>query len=357
MTIFADDGATSIAAGGLVARRETRIVMAKEVLSITTAKIVVDYDFRNDTAEDVTTEVAFPVPPYEFGPDLHNISAASFQSFKLWIDGKRATYEVEPKATLKGKDVSAILRANKVDIATCGHFRPADSGNTRMDSSRDFDRLAPSKKSMLIKQGLFQDGASRDCQWTASLNYFWKQTFPAHSVVRIRHEYSPVIGFDQVAAESFDSLLNIRHSTESSDQISTKQDSEESASVRGFCPTNTMLQELSQSFHHQDQVEKFNHPDSFGFIGWVQSIDFILTTANTWQRPIEDFTLIIERPKVERGERKLVSLCAPGKIEKLDADHFQLHLINFIPKDELHIGFFGVPAKLAQRAMTAAPNK
>jgi hypothetical protein len=32
VSILADDGAASIAAGGLVPRRETRIVMAKEVL-------------------------------------------------------------------------------------------------------------------------------------------------------------------------------------------------------------------------------------------------------------------------------------------------------------------------------------
>ena len=66
---LADDSAASIAAGGLVARRETRIVMAKEVLRISPNKVVVDYDFRNDTDQDVTTEVAFPVPPYSYGPE------------------------------------------------------------------------------------------------------------------------------------------------------------------------------------------------------------------------------------------------------------------------------------------------
>src|ERR1035441_1123966 len=73
-TVFADDSAVAIATGGLVPRRETRIVMAKEVLQISNKKVVVDYDFRNDTDQDVTTEVAFPIPPYanEFadGPAL-----------------------------------------------------------------------------------------------------------------------------------------------------------------------------------------------------------------------------------------------------------------------------------------------
>jgi Domain of unknown function (DUF4424) len=78
-------------------------------------------------------------------------------------------------------------------------------------------------------------------------------------------------------------------------------------------------------------------------------VDFILTTANTWQRPIEDFTLIIERPPVAKGEQTLISFCSPGPVEKLDADHFQVHLTNFVPTAELHIGFFGLPeAKTAK---------
>jgi hypothetical protein len=87
MPALADDSAASIAAGGLIPRRETRIVMAREVLQISLKKIVVDYDFRNDTAEDVTTEVAFPVPPYRNG-DSSDIQEDSFQSFRLWVDGK-----------------------------------------------------------------------------------------------------------------------------------------------------------------------------------------------------------------------------------------------------------------------------
>jgi len=60
-----DDGAASIRAGGLVLKREARITMAKEVLRIGWNSVAVDYEFRNDTDEDVTTEVAFPIPPYK----------------------------------------------------------------------------------------------------------------------------------------------------------------------------------------------------------------------------------------------------------------------------------------------------
>ena len=82
VSVLADDSAASIAAGGLVPRRETRIVMAKEVLRISDKKVVVDYDFRNDTDEDVTTEVAFPIPPYQTNSSKET-AEQSFLSFRL----------------------------------------------------------------------------------------------------------------------------------------------------------------------------------------------------------------------------------------------------------------------------------
>ncbi len=48
--VYADDDAASIAAGGIVVmKHEPRIVMAKEVLNISPKKVIVDYDFRNDS--------------------------------------------------------------------------------------------------------------------------------------------------------------------------------------------------------------------------------------------------------------------------------------------------------------------
>ena len=69
-----------------------------------------------------------------------------------------------------------------------------------------------------------------------------------------------------------------------------------------------------------------------------------------------DFTLIVERPKAESSGKTLISFCSPanGKIEKLDADHLKVHLTNFVPASELHIGFFEIP--LAQTTQSAAKN-
>jgi hypothetical protein len=80
-------------------------------------------------------------------------------------------------------------------------------------------------------------------------------------------------------------------------------------------------------------------------------VDFILSSANTWKRPIEDFTLLVERPKAEHVGKVFISLCSPddGVVEKTEVNLFQIHLTHIVPVSELHIGFFEVPQAKAAR--------
>jgi hypothetical protein len=74
-------------------------------------------------------------------------------------------------------------------------------------------------------------------------------------------------------------------------------------------------------------------------LAWV---DFILTTANTWKTPIEDFTLIVERPHAKDARQNYVSFCWDGPVAKIDADHLSAHTQNLVPKKELRIGYITV---------------
>jgi len=330
----ADDSAASIAAGGLVARRETRIVMAKEVLRISPAKIVVDYDFRNDTDQDVTTEVAFPVPPYGYGPESPDISDASFSGFQLLVDGKTVDYQAEAKATLNGKDVTAILTADKIDIASFGHLKETDGNNPAIHTP-DVERLPKAEQQRLVKLGLFdaEDGWGL---WSVQLKYHWTQTFPAHSTVHIQHQYTPVEGSELML---LDTLKNVSgHMQPTGDADTVKYDLEDMQRLEALCPDPSfvtgMIRQMDSSLPGFGQ---YAHPH------WV---DFILTSANTWKQPIEDFTLIVKRGKPEEENTKAaVSFCPPqnAPVEKLDADTFQVHLTNFVPQAELRIGYFDVP--------------
>ena len=331
---LADDSAASIAAGGLVARRETRIVMAKEVLRISPNKVLVDYDFRNDTDQDVTTEVAFPVPPYSYGPENPDITDASFSDFKLLIDGKTVAYQAEAKATLEGKDVTAILTADKIDIASFGHLKETDGNNPAIQTP-DVARLPQAEQQRLVKLGLFdaEDGWGL---WTVQLKYHWTQTFPAHSTVHIQHQYTPVEGSELMLVAT---LKNVsEHKQPTGDADSVKYGLEDMQRLEALCPDPSLLSGMIARIDASSAgYGQYAHPH------WV---DFILTSANTWKQPIEDFTLIIERGKPEEENTQVsVSLCTPqnAPVTKLDANTFQVHLSNFVPKDELRIGYFDVP--------------
>jgi hypothetical protein len=310
-TAIADDGAASIAAGGIVMTREPRITMAKEVLFISESKVRVDYDFRNDTDRDITTEVAFPIPDYSYEAEERTPSEQGFDDFKLWVEGKPVNYAVEAKAMVNGQDYSALLRSMGVDIASYGH-------STDNDTQPQIQRLTSTQKLQLARASVI-DSKDNTPKWKVRKKYYWTQTFPAHGIVHIRHEYTPVVG----------GSISIASGT----MLTTGKVSEGDEELASVCPTPELLRTLRQD------TQRAHH-----MVG-IQYVDFILTTANTWKQPIVDFTLEVERPPLTKGsdhspaDANFVSFCWDGPIEKIDANHFQAHITNFLPVKELHIGF------------------
>jgi hypothetical protein len=312
----ADDGAASIAAGGLVImKREPRITMAKEVLQISASKVMVDYDFRNDSDEDITTEVAFPIPDY--GLDIGEIdpSQQSFDDFQLWVNGAHARYLTEARAFLKDVEYTQLLTSMNVDIASLGHI----SIDRDAPPLGDIQRLTAAQHDQLEKVGLIDQGDNFPL-WTVKKKYYWQQTFPAHKTIRIRHEYTPVLGANN--------SIKFAMGSHPSDQWAAQV-------LKSLCIDGQLQTTLQQIADSKDKDAPYSY------------VDFILTTANTWKTPIEDFTLIIERPhwKNYRGEKDLadyVSFCWDGPVTKIDADHFSAHTANLVPSKELRIGFFSV---------------
>ena len=104
--------------------------------------------------------------------------------------------------------------------------------------------------------------------------------------------------------------------------------------LKGFCIDSRLHTILQQIANSKDKDAPYFY------------VDFILTTANTWKTPIEDFTLTVERPHLKDPNHpsfaNYVSFCWDGPITKIDADHFSAHAVNFVPKKELSIGFFDV---------------
>jgi Domain of unknown function (DUF4424) len=136
-----------------------------------------------------------------------------------------------------------------------------------------------------------------------------------------------------------DTLKNVsEHKQPTGDADSVKFGLEDMQRLEGLCPDPTFLSGMIKQINAgAPGYGQYAHPH------WV---DFILTSANTWKQPIEDFTLIVARGKPEEDKTQaFVSFCSPqgAPVEKLDADHFQVHLTNFVPQSELRIGYFDVP--------------
>lgn len=320
-SLGADDGATSIAAGGIVMKHEPRISMAKEVLRISPSKVIVDYDFRNDTAADVTTTVAFPVPLYELDWDQHFLSQVGFNDFQLAIDGKPVHFEVEARAYLKGRDVSTPLRRLQIDIASFGHF------DEQSHVARDIRRLTKPQRASLVRAGLLAKETDEDeGLWKVKKNYFWQQTFPAHAVVHIWHQYTPVLGNTNSVSYGLDSIRKGLYKDDSAKELES------------LCVEPKLRESLGKL---SDSITNRTH-DNIG-TPWPSYVDFILTTANTWKRPIEDFTLVVDRPHATRKQHTVVSFCWNGPITNSSPDEFLAHAANLVPTKELRVGFITIP--------------
>jgi|HubBroStandDraft_4_1064222.scaffolds.fasta_scaffold132718_1 hypothetical protein len=333
---FAANSAPSIAAGGLVPRRDSRIAVAKEVVRISDRKVVVDYDLRNDTDADITTDLGFPVPPYQNQWDAMDPATQAFRSLRIWADDKPVKYLSEAKAELDGLDITKTLEKAHIDIASFGHL---DLGRNQHTSTRpvfveDYERLTQKEKHRLRSEGIFK-GAEGYCLYTVHLLYYWPQTVPAHSTVHIRQEYVPVVGFAQAPPQADALQAAMMPPARPAGAGPGAAPSDDKNPLGGFCADSSLVHTMLQA------QKAFSQSWGPGILPYW--IDYDLLSANEWHKPIEDFTLIVDIPQPERGERTLVSFCSPGVVDRNDSDHPQVHLTKFVPAISLHIGFFNAP--------------
>jgi hypothetical protein len=309
-----NDGAASSGAGGIQLRHEANISMEKERLTIGESKVTVEYEFLNDTDKDITTEVAFPIPPYENKADDPG-GIPDFNDFHLWVDGKELKYNTDVRAKTNGKDYTDILKPLGVDIASFD----GTYGSQGDPPKGAISRLPKKQVQQLANLGLI-DSADGTPRWEVVKAYYWTQTFPAHKILHVRHEYTPMVGYESISPE--DLAFNKPHPNDPQGEIDrvcvdpSLQKGLADRAIKNYKPTGTLLG-----------------------MAWV---GYILTTANTWKTPIKDFTLVIDRTKgistASFGTR-YVSLCWDGPINKLDADHLVANKTNFIPQKELNVAF------------------
>lgn len=292
-----NDGAAEVALGGIQLRNERRIAMRKERLFISKGLVHVEYEFVNESDQDIVTEIAFPIPDYFCD---RGIGYQPFTYFAVWVNDQHVRHQTEVKALFKGKDVSEQLRQLGLNIETFGLWTETGGANGPVSQ---MDILPPEKRQALITQGIIEAGDFWP-QWTVRKTYHWTQKFPAKAVTRITHNYTPVPG----------------------DQFLSGDTPLDEKDFPGLCPDASFQKALAEA-----RAKAAKAGQGGVTLSWVK---YILTTANTWKGPIQDFELVVQR---KPGER--VSFCWEGPIRKTGPDTFTASAKNFRPARELTIYF------------------
>ncbi len=332
--VCANDTAASTAAGGLRLTREARISMEKERLTISENLVRVEYEFLNDTDTSITTEVAFPIPDYEFEVDD---VARTFDHFRLWVDGAEVKYDTESRAICSGADCTAALRQFGIDIVSFGHF------DWKKMASNDVLALPADKQAKLVKLGLIDAESKFPC-WSVRKTYHWMQTFPVKRPLHIAHEYRPVKGFAPVLTTDLKTSV-LQKSVADAQQALTHDSNDSSANwsfwiaeqIQKACIEPALQSRIhSEALANNEKTHLYEEGTAYVELVWV---DYILTTANNWKTPIKDFELFIQRPKAEADHRWYVSFCWDGPIEQPEPNLFRAHITDFVPTHELRVTF------------------
>ena len=178
---FANDTVAALMAGGLVFGKTSDIEMRSEDLSISEKEIVVRYRFFNRASADQTLTIAFPMPDVDFS-DANNIAvpdeeADNFLDFRTMVDGAAVKADVEQKAVVAGKDVTARLKTLAIPL-----MPRAKRTHQALDAlPKDSQKQLEDEK--IVRADDFDQGKGMEHhiapEWTLKQNYFWTQTFPS----------------------------------------------------------------------------------------------------------------------------------------------------------------------------------
>uniref|UniRef100_UPI00102C48FC DUF4424 family protein n=1 Tax=Candidatus Magnetaquicoccus inordinatus TaxID=2496818 RepID=UPI00102C48FC len=316
----ANDGVAGVAIGGIMMPgKSDKIKMRKEVLEISVNKIKVEYEFVNLTEEPVTLSVMFPLPEYSAAGVMERSYAGEPDGFHVLIDGKNQPFVTDIQAFDCGEDIAIRVqqqtctnitsRLKKLGLSDrqIAHF-PKNYTAFRFSDREEPEALSGEQKKELLASGLLEeDGLFSHAKWWVKVVYLWQVTFPVGRSLSVAHAYRP---FSPSGSSAY------LHAYKEEDLRT------------GFCADDRFVGQWKK-------LQAETADDLTDARTWMPAIDYILTTANSWATPIENFTLIIRKTTPS----ELVSLCFPGTVTKVDAKTLMINLHNFQPQQDLKAVF------------------
>jgi len=310
----ANDSAAELSIGGLQFVRTNDIAMESEDLRISLDRVTVRYQFANTSGKPVTLTVAFPLPDIDLS-EAENIALPStdpvnFVDFETRIDGIPAQFQIDQRAMVGDRDVSALLDQFKLPRL------PIGSREIRIADLPEATRAKLADQGLLMPVRTDDKGRQQyDVAWVVRTSAVRQQTFPPERKVIVEHQYRPSVG------TSPDSILRwiLRHNKSLSPEVERYR--------KEYCVSDAFLAQLDK--------RAGNGVPNVSMIA-ERRINYVLKTGANWAGPIRSFKLTIDPGATDR----LVSFC-PGQLKPTAPNALEFTATNFKPESDLKILIVG----------------
>ncbi len=305
---WANDSTAAMGAGGIVLTESADIRMASEDLFVSREQIRVRYQFVNEARAPITTRVAFPLPV----ADMHELSdidvgwptekGDNVIDFRVIVDGRAVTPELERKAFLKNQDVTAHLVRLGVPLSP----RPGEVAAA-------VQKLSAAAKGELVRLKLANITPDWvEPFWVVKNTYHWQQTFPVGRPLAVEHTYKPIVG------GSFFSALGYFSDPKMLDKY-----------YGDYCIDATTRAGLASRLKALQKRDG----DNAMMVQWI--VDYVLTTGRNWKGPIGAFRLTLDKGKPDN----IISFCMDG-VRKTGPTTFVVERRDFEPEKDLTVMIF-----------------
>lgn len=357
-SLKANDTAATIGAGGIINYEKSNdISMDYEVLKISTQKINITYDFTNHSSNDITTKVAFPLPPsplvigdtsnvftswddlyqaytfldeakksinkLDYAPStlLEKVKGNPFTDFTRTVNGTEGSYRFVAHAIdPSGKDITNFLIKNNIPLSSAYLGGLMEEGAIHNN---------PALKEKLSKLGLINEQGH--VLWQLQISYIWDEIFPANKTIRINHSYTPRVGYHWVSGKNPESLNDITFTHR--DYIAGKM---EQKKLADFCIADSDKTKILEMFDKDNAIHNNAYIANDDVITYrTREVRYILSTGANWKGPIKKFRLEIIPPT----PTSIVSSCIEGGLKKTKEGTYVSEIENFTPKSDLKILF------------------
>lgn len=323
----ANDSIARIGAGGLTFLETQDIRMVSERLAITPEQIEIRYLFENDAPGPIDATVAFPMPAFGWNAgfsemDLNN---RPLDTFVVNADGERVSTEMQRRALLDGRDITADLR--RAGLSERQIFTTFGQKKTLRNSDDISFEFTPAQISSLTNLGALREDVPT---WRVEETAYWQQIFPGYHPLEVTHRYKPFAGIIYTAlypedeANGFPALpLSSRNGEEYADNACVSEGLAEGARNRILARTHALFANGAK-----------------GVMAYLTDVEYILGTARNWKGPIGDFTLNIRATSRD----DIVSVCFPGTPARQADGSLEYHFTNFVPAERIQVNFYHLEA-------------